>query len=170
MTKKFICLALIVNLLCLSSVYKVYSQDPLDNDTSISTINAEKIYIQLSGTSFNTSETIWFKAIVTDALNHLPATKSGVLHVELIDPLENQIVDENLLKISGGVSHGFFQLHSRYREGKYIIRAYTEWNKNFGSDFSGRQRLAKIDPPPLRFPKRYISQIIKNVVVVGINF
>jgi|TARA_E500000318_G_scaffold111365_1_gene129707 hypothetical protein len=135
MTKKFICLALIVNLLCLSSVYKVYSQDPLDNDTSISTINAEKIYIQLSGTSFNTSETIWFKAIVTDALNHLPATKSGVLHVELIDPLENQIVDENLLKISGGVSHGFFQLHSRYREGKYIIRAYTEWNKNFGSDF-----------------------------------
>ncbi|MCR9226800.1 MAG: hypothetical protein NXH90_05235 [Flavobacteriaceae bacterium] len=104
----------------------------MENNTSA---NAEKIYLQLSGTGFNTSETIWIKAIVTDVVNHMPTTKSGVLHVELIDPLDNRIVDENLLKISGGVTNGFFQLHSGYREGRYIIRAYTEWNKNFDSDF-----------------------------------
>ena len=117
------------------SVYKSYAQNPLEKDTSANTVNSEKIYLQLSGTNFNTSETIWFKAIVTDVLNHMPTKKSGVLHVELIDPLDNKIVDDSLLKINNGVCHGFFQLHSRYPEGKYIIRAYTEWNKNFGPDF-----------------------------------
>lgn len=133
MTKKIIVILFIIHNMC--NAHKCHAQHALDKNESTNRVNAEKIYLQLTGTSFNTSETIWFKAIVTDALNHLPTTKSGVLHVELIDPLENRIVDENLLKISGGVSHGFFQLHSKYREGKYIIRAYTEWNKNFGSDF-----------------------------------
>ncbi|MET1259105.1 hypothetical protein ABV409_07175 [Flagellimonas sp. DF-77] len=98
--------------------------------------DAEKIYLQLSGTTFNTSETIWFKAIVTDVLDHKPTTKSGVLHVELIDPLDNRVVDKSLLKLHKGISSGFFQMHSSYREGNYIIRAYTEWNKNFDQDFT----------------------------------
>lgn len=114
-----------------------HSQNPLKQQEEFfsNAADAEKIYLQLSGTIFNTSETIWFKAIVTDVFNHQPTTRSGVLHVELIDPLDNRIVDENLLKISNGISNGFFQLHSSYREGKYIVRAYTEWNKNFSSDF-----------------------------------
>jgi len=113
------------------------AQNPLEEETEVSAnvADAEKIYLQLSGTAVNTSETIWFKAIVTDVIDHKPTTKSGVLHVELIDPLENRIVDKNLLKISGGFANGFFQLHSSYSEGKYMVRAYTEWNKNFGSDF-----------------------------------
>ncbi len=118
-------------------IHRSHSQNSLEHNIEVlaNATDAEKIYLQLSGTAFNTSETIWFKAIVTDVLYHIPTTKSGVLHVELIDPLDNRIVDKNLLKISGGISNGFFQLHSSYREGKYIIRAYTEWNKNFGSDF-----------------------------------
>ena len=113
------------------------AQNPLGKEPEIfaNAADAEKIYLQLCGTTFNTSETIWYKAIVTDAVDHTPTTKSVVLHVELIDPLDNRIVDKNLLKISGGVSNGFFQLHSSYREGQYIVRAYTEWNKNFGSDY-----------------------------------
>ncbi|MFD2588335.1 hypothetical protein ACFSQJ_15455 [Croceitalea marina] len=114
-----------------------HSQNPIEQEAMVfaNAADAEKIYLQLSGTTFNTSETIWFKAVVTDVLNHRPTIKSAVLHVELIDPLDNRIVDKNLLKINGGVANGFFQLHSSYKEGNYIIRAYTEWNKNFGSDF-----------------------------------
>jgi len=114
-----------------------YSQNLLEQEAEVfsNAADAEKIYLQLSGTTFNTSEIIWFKATVTDVFNHRPTTKSVVLHVELIDPLENRIVDKNILKISNGTSNGFFQLHSSYREGNYIVRAYTEWNKNFGSGF-----------------------------------
>ncbi|HDZ15115.1 hypothetical protein LCGC14_0433760 [marine sediment metagenome] len=114
-----------------------HSQNPLEQEAEVfsNAADAEKIYLQLSGKSFNTSETIWFKAVVTDVLYHRPTKKSGVLHVELIDPLNNWIVDKTLLKISGGISSGFFQLHSNYREGNYMVRAYTEWNENFGPDF-----------------------------------
>ena len=114
-----------------------HAQNPLEKEVEVfaNAADAEKIYLQLSGTTFNTSETIWFKAIVTDVLNHTPTMKSSVIHVELIDPLNNRIIDKNLLKISEGNANGFFQLHPSYREGKYMIRAYTEWNKNFGSDF-----------------------------------
>ncbi|MGB3142735.1 MAG: hypothetical protein WBB24_01395, partial [Maribacter sp.] len=114
-----------------------HAQNPLEKEVEVfaNAADAEKIYLQLSGTTFNTSETIWFKAIVTDVLNHIPTMKSRVLHVELIDPLNNRIIDENLLKISDGIANGFFQLHPSYGEGKYMVRAYTEWNKNFGSDF-----------------------------------
>ena len=114
-----------------------YAQNPLENEGEVfaNSVAAEKIYLQLNGTSFDTSETIWFKAVVTDAFNHIPTTKSAILHVELIDPLDKRILDRKLLKINTGIANSFFQLHSSYKEGKYVIRAYTEWNKNFDTDF-----------------------------------
>ncbi|HIB46701.1 MAG TPA: hypothetical protein EYN07_00070 [Flavobacteriaceae bacterium] len=136
-----------------------YAQNPLEKEVEVfaNAADAEKIYLQLSGTTFTTSETIWFKAIVTDVLNHTPTMKSRVLHVELIDPLNNRIIDENLLQISNGIANGFFQLHPSYREGKYMVRAYTEWNKNFGLDFINSipinlYRVQSVDakPSPIR--------------------
>jgi len=105
------------------------------NSVPANAIDAEKIYLQLTGKAFNTSEVIWFKAFVTNAFDNSPSTTSGVLHVELIEPIEEQIVDSKLLKLEKGAADGAFQLHGNYPEGKYLIRAYTEWNKNFGTDF-----------------------------------
>jgi len=95
---------------------------------------AEKIYLQLDGKVYTTDKTIWFKAIVTDAVNHIPTTLSGVLYVELIGP-DEKITEKKLIKIVNGIGEGFFLLKEGYSEGVYQIRAYTEWNKNFGTDF-----------------------------------
>ena len=96
---------------------------------------AEKIYLQLTGNTYTTIDVVWFKATVTNALFNTPTTISTVLHVELIDPFDKSIMESKLLKITNGKADSFFQLDSNFREGKYIIRAYTEWNKNFGDDF-----------------------------------
>jgi hypothetical protein len=106
-----------------------------DNLVLGNAIDAEKIYLQLTGKAFNTSEIVWFKAVVANVLNNAPSGISGVLHVELIDPIEEQVIDSKLLKLENGTAESFFQLHANYPEGKYLIRAYTEWNKNFGNDF-----------------------------------
>ena len=100
---------------------------------SLSTF-AEKIYLQLDGKVYTTDKIIWFKAVVTNAYNHEPTTLSGVLYVELIGPNE-LIVEKKILKIENGIGEGFFSLNRRYSEGLYLIRAYTEWNKNFDNDF-----------------------------------
>lgn len=85
---------------------------------------AEKIYLQLDSKVYTTDRTIWYKCIVANAMDHAPNTLSGVLYVELIDSNE-KIIEKKTIRIENG----------SYSEGLYLIRAYTEWNKNFQSDF-----------------------------------
>jgi hypothetical protein len=98
---------------------------------------AEKIYLQLSSTIFTSDKTVWFKTIVTDT-NHLPTELSGVLHVELID-FDERIIDKKLLKLEKGMADSFFQLNQNMPSGRYLIRAYTDWNRNFSEVFISQQ-------------------------------
>ncbi|MDD7915341.1 hypothetical protein [Polaribacter ponticola] len=95
---------------------------------------AEKIYLQFDSKVYTNDKTIWFKSIVTNAIDHTPTIFSGVLYVELIDS-DEKIIEKKLIKIENGIGDGFFQLSENYSEGLYLIRAYTEWNKNFDTDF-----------------------------------
>ncbi len=79
-------------------------------------------------------QTIWFKAIIARASDHVPSDLSGVLYVELIGPNE-RIVEKKLVRPEQGIGTGFFQLNQHYAEGLYQVRAYTQWDKNFGTDF-----------------------------------
>ena len=119
--------------LLLFLTFVVQSQENHINSIVSKNGYAEKIYIQLSSTIFTTDNTIWFKPIVTD-LAHLPTKLSGVLHVELID-FDKRIIDKKLLKIENGLSDSFFDLNEDLPPGRYMIRAYTKWNKNFDSEF-----------------------------------
>jgi len=95
---------------------------------------AEKIYLQLDSRFYTNDQTIWFKAIVANAINHAPAQLSGVLYVELIDG-SSTITERKIVRLSGSIGSGFFSLTKNNSPGVYQIRAYTEWNKNFGSAF-----------------------------------
>ncbi|MBO9684825.1 MAG: hypothetical protein J7502_19495, partial [Flavisolibacter sp.] len=44
-------------------------------------------------------------------------------------------MERKLIKILRGTGDGFFQLSPAYAYGAYQVRAYTEWNKNFGTAF-----------------------------------
>ncbi|MCG2615353.1 hypothetical protein LZZ85_13720 [Terrimonas sp. NA20] len=101
---------------------------------------AEKIYIQTDSRVYTNNKTIWFRAVVTDAVEHFPTKLSGVLYVELVDPSE-KIMEKKLIRITEGVGDGFIELSADYPEGLYQLRAYTEWNKNFGADFIFREYL-----------------------------
>ncbi len=95
---------------------------------------AEKIYLQLDADVYTNDQTIWFKAVVLESSSHFPSMFSGVLHVELIAPNE-QIVATKRIKLDQGSGHGAFELRKSDPTGKYLLRAYTEWNHNFGNDF-----------------------------------
>lgn len=118
-------------LVILIAPFSLWSQE---NTIFLNQATAEKIYLQIDKKAYTIDETIWFKAIVTDAAEHIPTKLSGVLYVEIIGS-DEMLMEKKLLKIENGKSDGFFELHQNYSEGIYLIRAYTEWNKNFGSDF-----------------------------------
>jgi len=120
---------------------------------------AEKIYLQLDNKIYTTNNTIWFKAIVINALDHTPAALSRVLYVELIGP-DERIVEKKLIKIDHGIGDGFFDLNRRYPEGVYLIRAYTEWDKNFGEDFFFKEYVRVFVPS-----KKVKAEPISNIVL-----
>ncbi|SEL83862.1 hypothetical protein SAMN05421740_11154 [Parapedobacter koreensis] len=126
--KSLAALAGIAFLLCTASVYA-----QAERFVAYSAF-AEKIYLQLDADVYTNDQTIWFKAVVVESASHRPSTVSGVLHVELIGPNE-QVVDRKRIKLTDGVGSGGFELEEAYVQGKYLLRAYTEWNKNFGADF-----------------------------------
>ncbi|WP_133067194.1 hypothetical protein [Flagellimonas pacifica] len=93
----------------------------------------EKVYLQLTSKEYTSGQTIWFKALVTDSRDHTPSYLSGVLYVDLIDP-NGQIVSHKIIKLTSGIGHGFIDLPESYN-GQFLIRAYTQWNRNFGKEF-----------------------------------
>lgn len=95
---------------------------------------AEKVYLQIDNDVYTTNKTIWFKAVLVNAVTHKTNNTSGVLYVDLVDSA-NRIIESKLVKISQGIGSGFFDLDRSFEEGTYMIRAYTEWNKNFENDF-----------------------------------
>ena len=97
-------------------------------------LKAEKIYLQLSATTVAVDQLIWFKAIVTDWENHLASGLSQVLYVELIDNKE-QIVKRKAVKLNGGIGQGHLEMKQNFNPGRYLLRAYTQWNQNFGAEF-----------------------------------
>lgn len=109
----------------------VYSQT---TDVATDAALSEKIYLQTDGDVYTNDQTIWFKAIVTNAIDHTPTLLSGVLYVELVS-FSEVVMQRKILKIEGGTTSGSFELDDSYASGRYLLRAYTEWSKNFGSDF-----------------------------------
>ncbi|WP_178986319.1 MG2 domain-containing protein [Winogradskyella helgolandensis] len=95
---------------------------------------AEKLYLQIDNTLYQTGEKIWFKAIVAKSANNSLSDLSNILHVELIDS-NKSIIDKKLLKLKDGIASSAFELQKSLKSGKYLIRAYTKWNRNFDDDF-----------------------------------
>jgi len=130
--REFLQINIVISLVFLIVPLTNYAQDTSNIQSNAAF--AEKIYLQLDGKVYTTGNTVWFKSIVTNANDHIPTTLSGVLHVELIAPDET-VVEKKLIKLENGIGQGFFNLDKTLNEGLYLIRAYTQWNKNFGTDF-----------------------------------
>lgn len=105
---------------------------------------AEKIYLQLDNEVYTTDQTIWFKALIRQAVDHTPSPLSGVLYVDLIGPNE-KIIERKLVKIQRGIGEGYFMLSPYFLPGQYLVRAYTQWNKNFDNDFFFEQYIRIFD-------------------------
>lgn len=93
----------------------------------------EKVYLHTDRNVYASGEDIWFKAYVINAQNNYLLKNSNNLYVELISP-ESKIIDRKVIRVDG-VGIGDFQLSDSIPKGKYYIRAYTNWMRNFRNCF-----------------------------------
>lgn len=131
--------SLLVLALCLYSGVNAQTKKAQDENKSSTatkkvTLPFEKVYLHLDRPSYVAGEDIWFKAYLIDATNSTLFDNSNLLYVELISP-DSKIVQRDQVRLSKGTGNGDFHLKDSIAAGRYQIRAYTNWMRNFGEAF-----------------------------------
>ena len=101
------------------------------SDTA-SLLTLEKVYLHTDRETYYPGDDIWFKAYLIDAFNQLLSSNSINLHVELISP-DLKIIDSRIVKLYNGLGNGDFPLSEKLQSGRYTLRAYTNYMRNFGN-------------------------------------
>jgi hypothetical protein len=94
----------------------------------------EKVFVHTDKNAYLAGEIIWFKLYVVDATFHTPLDISKVAYVELIDA-NNKPVLEAKIAIKEGDGNGSLFIPFTINSGKYKLRAYTNWMKNFDANY-----------------------------------
>ncbi|MFA9189112.1 hypothetical protein [Flavobacterium magnesitis] len=106
----------------------------------------EKVYLHTDRSTYFIGEDLWYKAYNVRASNNLLFDNSNILYVELISA-DSKIIARNKTNLEMGLGHGDFQLQDSLdvKPGTYQLRAYTNWNRNFGDDFVFKKDIEIID-------------------------
>jgi hypothetical protein len=128
--KKTILSVLVVSLFCVqASPCRSIQTEYHSVDDSVKVI--EKGYLHTDRDSYFAGDDIWFKAYLIDALDRLLTDHSSNLHVELIS-LSSKIISSRIIQLAGGLGNGDFKLSTDIKSGRYKLRAYTNYMRNFG--------------------------------------
>ncbi len=93
----------------------------------------EKVYLQTDRDFFFLGDTIWFKAYLLDGQNLSLVSDIQNLYVELIDS-QGKIRQEQVLLSEYGQASGSIIIPDTSVTGPFVIRAYTDYQKNFGEE------------------------------------
>ncbi|RLD28862.1 MAG: hypothetical protein DRI73_11295 [Bacteroidetes bacterium] len=109
----------------------------------------EELYIQTDRDLYIIGEQVWLKVFKLDALNNKPNNLSKVVYIELINsagfPVKQIKISSR--KKSESVS---FNLSDTLSSGNYLLRAYTNWMKNYNQKDFAFKNISIINPfnPP----------------------
>ena len=106
----------------------------------------ENIYLHTDRSIYFLGEDLWYKAYDVNTNTNALYDNSNILYVELIAP-DSKIIARNKTNLELGLGNGDFRLSDSLgvKPGKYQLRAYTNWNRNFGDDFVFKKNIEVID-------------------------
>lgn len=99
----------------------------------------EELYLQTDRDLYISGEELWLKVYKLNALSKKPANLSKVVYLELLNSVGYPVmqVKLNVEKLSKSTS---FILSDTLGSGNYLLRAYTNWMKNYSEkEFSFRE-------------------------------
>ncbi len=95
----------------------------------------EKVYLQFDKPYYSLGDVMHLRAYLLDADFLTLSVRSGLLYVEL-DNTDNKSVKRIMVPLATGIGWADIALNERdFPEGSYTLRAYTNWNRNFGEDY-----------------------------------
>ncbi|HUX96990.1 MAG TPA: hypothetical protein VMV47_14740 [Bacteroidales bacterium] len=90
----------------------------------------EEIYLHSDRDEYISGEDFWFKIYLIDRQTSAVTSSSSVVYVELINSDSRPVVRKRIT-LNNGLGPGYFVLPDTLSTGRYIIKAYTNWMKNF---------------------------------------
>ncbi len=113
-------------------------------DSLTKTFPVEKLYLQTDKPMYNSGDTLWLKGYLFEATNLTQSTKSGLVYTEIIDK-DNQIIKRMLFQVNDGLFRGSITLDNELHVGTFSLRAYTNWMRNWGTDYIFTKKLFYIN-------------------------
>lgn len=115
------------------------AQNPAANQTHFK-LFFEKVFLHTDKQFYLSGDNIWYKAYLVNAQSNYPTFSSNNLYVELIS-FDATIIDKQVIRLDNSTGNGDFKLQDSLPSGTYLLRAYTNWMKNFGADFVFEKKL-----------------------------
>ncbi len=112
----------------------------LEHYKAYNKVGSDKVYIQTDKPYYTTGETIWLKAYVVEAIQHLKSPHSQIVYVELIDPADSIVATRRLMIEDVGAA-GDIRLSPDWPTGNYTLRAYTSYMRNATEQYFYRQSI-----------------------------
>lgn len=106
----------------------------------------EKVFIHTDRTFYLTGETVWFKLYCVNGSSHALSNASRVAYLEFITSDKQAAIQAKIEIKADGTGSGSIPLPTSLNSGNYIVRAYTNWMKNAGSEFFFQQPITIVNP------------------------
>lgn len=97
------------------------------------TLPIEKLYLTFDKPYYSIGDTLWFKSFLLND-NFTSSQRTDKIYVELFNDSLIK-VDNRVIALNNGLGYGDFALSDKLTEGTYTMRAYSNWQQNFGSDY-----------------------------------
>ncbi|TKC12332.1 hypothetical protein FA048_01555 [Pedobacter polaris] len=94
---------------------------------------AEKLYLSFDKPYYSIGDTLWFKSFLLNG-DHTASIRTDKIYVELFND-SLKFIENRVIALNNGLGYGDFALTNKLAEGTYVIRAYSNWQQNFGSDY-----------------------------------
>jgi hypothetical protein len=115
-------------------VNEIIGADSLVKVMNNNIVGVENVYVETDRPDYLAGDTIWFSAFVLDNLHMDSTSLSKILYVDLINA-DNSTEKHLKLIINDGRSYGDFILNRDAKNGIYRLRAYTQYMRNFQSEY-----------------------------------
>lgn len=93
----------------------------------------EKLYLSFDKPYYAAGDTLYFKSVLLNGISG-KEPMSDKIYVELFND-SLRLIERKVFLLNNGLGYGDFSLANNLSNGTYAIRAYTNWQQNFGSDY-----------------------------------
>lgn len=132
-------------------------------------ISADKLYLQTDREFYFFGDTLWFASYLVDGRTHKLLPEKCNLYVELVNKTE-EITQSSIFPLENGVCPGYMAF-SNYdvKEGTYLLRAYTDYLKNFGADSFFEKTIKLSETKNIAVPKD-TAELVSGSSKIDIQF